>query len=36
MPSMACLWLLLRPTMFGLENVQIVQVFAWGTVTTSM
>ena len=36
MPSMACLWLLLRPTMFGDENLQLVHVFAWGTLTTVM
>ena len=27
----ACLWLLLRPWMFGDEHVQLVHVFAWGT-----
>jgi peptidoglycan/LPS O-acetylase OafA/YrhL len=36
MPAMACLWLLLRPTMFGLPRMQLVQVFAWGTVTSVM
>ena len=35
-PSLACLWLLLRPWMFGFEYVQLVHVFAWGTVTTVM
>jgi peptidoglycan/LPS O-acetylase OafA/YrhL len=34
--SMTCLWLLLRPTMFGRENLQLVHVFAWGTVTSIM
>jgi peptidoglycan/LPS O-acetylase OafA/YrhL len=36
LPSLACLWLLLRPTMFGAENLQLVHVFAWGTVTSVM
>jgi peptidoglycan/LPS O-acetylase OafA/YrhL len=36
LPSLACLWLLVRPWMFGSENVQIVHVFAWGTVTSVM
>ena len=36
LPSLACLWLLLRPTMFGDDHVQLVHVFAWGTVTTVM
>jgi peptidoglycan/LPS O-acetylase OafA/YrhL len=36
MPSLACLWLLLRPEMFGPKSVQIVHVFAWGTVTSIM
>jgi peptidoglycan/LPS O-acetylase OafA/YrhL len=36
LPSMACLWLLLRPTMFGEDRVQLVRVFAWGTVTSLM
>jgi peptidoglycan/LPS O-acetylase OafA/YrhL len=36
LPSLACLWLLLRPAMFGKEHVQLVHVFAWGTVTTVM
>jgi peptidoglycan/LPS O-acetylase OafA/YrhL len=34
--SLACLWLLLEPEMFGLHNVQIVHVFAWGSVTSIM
>jgi peptidoglycan/LPS O-acetylase OafA/YrhL len=34
--SLACLWLLLRPQMFGKEHVQLVHVFAWGTVTSVM
>lgn len=36
LPSLACLWMLLRPTMFGVENVQTFHVFAWGSVTTVM
>jgi peptidoglycan/LPS O-acetylase OafA/YrhL len=36
LPSLACLWLLLRPTMFGEDHLQLVHVFAWGTVTTVM
>lgn len=36
MPALACLWLLMRPWMFGLKYVQLVHVFAWGTVTTVM
>lgn len=34
--SLACLWLLLRPIMFGVERLQIVHLFAWGTVTSVM
>ena len=36
LPSLACLWLLLRPEMFGRRHLQLVHVFAWGTVTTAM
>jgi peptidoglycan/LPS O-acetylase OafA/YrhL len=36
LPALACVWLLLRPSMFGVQNVQLVHVFAWGTVTTVM
>lgn len=36
LPSLACLWLLLRPWIFGKSSVQIVHVFAWGTVTSAM
>jgi peptidoglycan/LPS O-acetylase OafA/YrhL len=36
LPSLSCLWLLLRPGMFGPENVQLVHIFAWGTVTSLM
>lgn len=36
LPSLGLLWLLLRPTIFGVENLQIVHLFAWGTVTSVM
>jgi peptidoglycan/LPS O-acetylase OafA/YrhL len=36
LPSLACLWLLCRPAMFGVRYVQIVHVFAWGTITSLM
>ena len=36
LPALACLWLLLRPSMFGTDRVQTVHVFAWGTVTSIM
>ena len=36
MPALACLWLLLFPTVLGAENVQLFHVFAWGTLTTLM
>ncbi len=36
LPAMACLWLLLRPAMFGSEHTPLVHVFAWGTVTSVM
>lgn len=36
MASLGCLWLLVQPTMFGKEHVQLVHVFAWGTVTSLM
>jgi peptidoglycan/LPS O-acetylase OafA/YrhL len=35
-PALGCLWLLLRPQMFGPEKVNLVHIFAWGTVTTIM
>lgn len=34
--AVTCLWLLLRPAMFGREHVQMVHVFAWGTITGAM
>ena len=36
LPSLACLWLLLRPAMFGPEHVQLVHMLTWGTVTSLM
>jgi peptidoglycan/LPS O-acetylase OafA/YrhL len=36
LPSLACLWLLLTPEMFGPDTVQQVHVFAWGTITSLM
>lgn len=36
LPSLGCLWLLLRPNLFGDDRVQIVHVFAWGSVTSVM
>jgi peptidoglycan/LPS O-acetylase OafA/YrhL len=36
LPSLACLWVLLRPAMFGVENVQLLHMFAWGTITSVM
>lgn len=36
LPALACLWLLVRPAMFGHDNVQLVHIFTWGTVTTIM
>lgn len=34
--SLACLWLLVQPWMFGKDMVQVVHVFAWGSVTSVM
>lgn len=36
LPALTCLWLLLQPTMFGAEHVQLVKVFSWGTLTSVM
>lgn len=36
MPALACLWLLLKPTMFGADKVQIVHIYSWGTITCIM
>jgi peptidoglycan/LPS O-acetylase OafA/YrhL len=35
-PALACLWLLLRPDLFGEEYEQIVHLFTWGLVTSAM
>jgi peptidoglycan/LPS O-acetylase OafA/YrhL len=36
LPGLGLLWVLLRPSMFGLENIQFVHLFAWGTLTSLM
>ena len=36
LPSLACLWILTHPTMFGSRALPLVHVFAWGTLTTLM
>ena len=36
LPSLGMLWVLLRPSMFGAENLQFVHLFAWGSVTSLM
>jgi peptidoglycan/LPS O-acetylase OafA/YrhL len=35
-PAMLCLWLITFPGMFGHEHLQLVEVFAWGTLTCLM
>jgi peptidoglycan/LPS O-acetylase OafA/YrhL len=36
LPSLACLWVLLYPWMFGEERTALVHAFAWGTLTSIM
>jgi peptidoglycan/LPS O-acetylase OafA/YrhL len=36
MVSLACVWLLHSPEMFGYDHLLLVDVFAWGTVTSVM
>ncbi len=36
LPSMACLWFLLRPTLFGPDTLQVAHLLLWGTVTSVM
>ncbi len=36
MPSLTCLWMLLRPWTFMPEHLNLFHVFAWGTLTTIM
>jgi peptidoglycan/LPS O-acetylase OafA/YrhL len=36
LPSLACLWILMHPSVFGEKAVRIVQVFSWGTLTSIM
>lgn len=36
LPALGMLWMLVRPTIFGVENLQFVHLFAWGTITSLM
>jgi peptidoglycan/LPS O-acetylase OafA/YrhL len=36
LPSLACLWVLTHPLMFGEQGLKLLHVFAWGTLTTIM
>jgi peptidoglycan/LPS O-acetylase OafA/YrhL len=36
LPGLGLLWVLLRPSMFGFENLQFVHLFAWGSLTSLM
>jgi peptidoglycan/LPS O-acetylase OafA/YrhL len=36
LPGLGLLWVLVRPSLFGFENLQIVHLFAWGTLTSLM
>jgi len=36
LPALACLWLLLSPSLFGDENALLTRVFLWGSVTSVM
>jgi peptidoglycan/LPS O-acetylase OafA/YrhL len=36
LPSLACLWLLMRPWMFGEQALRWMHVFSWGTLTSIM
>jgi peptidoglycan/LPS O-acetylase OafA/YrhL len=36
MPSLACLWILMQPWIFGEEHMLLVRVFSWGTLTSIM
>jgi peptidoglycan/LPS O-acetylase OafA/YrhL len=36
LPSLACLWLLVQPWMFGDGTMQMVLIWSWGTVTSAM
>jgi peptidoglycan/LPS O-acetylase OafA/YrhL len=35
-PSLGCLWLLMRPLLFGKQGEQLMHVLSWGTLTTLM
>jgi peptidoglycan/LPS O-acetylase OafA/YrhL len=34
LPTLTCLWLLMVPELFGIQHVQFVHLFLWGTVTS--
>lgn len=36
LPALSCLWILLFPSVFGEQHVQLVHVFAWGSITSVM
>jgi peptidoglycan/LPS O-acetylase OafA/YrhL len=36
LPSLGCLWLLLRPAAAGVRDLQLFHMFAWGTMTSLM
>jgi peptidoglycan/LPS O-acetylase OafA/YrhL len=36
LPSLACLWLLMRPWMFGERAIRLMHAFSWGTLTSIM
>ena len=36
MMSLSCFWVLVQPWLFGVQHLQLVHVFAWGTITSIM
>jgi peptidoglycan/LPS O-acetylase OafA/YrhL len=34
--ALSCLWVLIRPSMFGADHIQLVRMFAWGSITSVM
>jgi peptidoglycan/LPS O-acetylase OafA/YrhL len=34
--ALSCLWVLIRPWMFGADHLQLVRMFAWGSITSVM
>jgi peptidoglycan/LPS O-acetylase OafA/YrhL len=36
LPSLAILWILIEPEMFGVEHLRLVRVFAWGTLPSAL